>query len=285
MHRCYRDSLAATGTVATMLATHRALHTWKGCRCLYRSPPNSACAVIEGGLPGEKIVVKPNFVYPDPGPGSGDGNYAVFVGRLSAEKGIDTFLAAWKKLGPSVPLKIVGDGPLAAVVEEAVASNPGIEWLKSQPLDVVYKIVGKARFLVVTSQCYESSSASLSRRLPRALRCSTSRLGGLASILDHGRTGLHFEPGNPADLAAKVQQFLAEPQELNRMRQAARQECERNYTADANHRALMAIYQRAGIKETANSKQVSGFTTHHSRITHKSQNWPRKVDLFGVALA
>ena len=71
---------------------------------------------VANNLPASKIRVKPNFVFPDPGPGTGSGGYAIFAGRLSPEKGIDTMLAAWQLLKPTVPLKIVGDGPLAEQV-------------------------------------------------------------------------------------------------------------------------------------------------------------------------
>jgi glycosyltransferase involved in cell wall biosynthesis len=67
----------------------------------------------------------------------------------------------------------------------------------------------------------------------------------MAAMVDDGRTGLYFKPGNPADLAAKVRQILADPLQLARMRHAARQEFNRNFTADANHKRLMAIYEQA----------------------------------------
>ena len=72
-----------------------------------------------------------------------------------------------------------------------------------------------------------------------------SKLGAMAEIVDDGRTGLHFKPGDPVDLAAKVRSILADPLEAARMRQAARQEFDQNFTADVNHQSLMAIYERA----------------------------------------
>ena len=71
---------------------------------------------IEGGLPAHKIAVKPNFAYPEPSPGRGDGGYAVYVGRLSAEKGIETLLNAWRSLGNVVPLKIASPNALLNLV-------------------------------------------------------------------------------------------------------------------------------------------------------------------------
>ena len=113
VHKCYRGSRAASGVVTAMLTTHRALRTWRKKVDVYIALTEFARRkFIEGGLPAGKIIVKPNFVYPDPGPGEGEGGFALFVGRLSFEKGVGTLLAAWEHLDRRIPLKIVGDGPL-----------------------------------------------------------------------------------------------------------------------------------------------------------------------------
>ena len=96
MHACYRQSRPATGALAAMLGVHRALGTWSRLVDVYIASSEFARdKFIEGGLPAERIVVKPNFVHPDPGLGRGDGGYALFIGRLSPEKGIGTLLATW----------------------------------------------------------------------------------------------------------------------------------------------------------------------------------------------
>src|SRR5439155_20865546 len=119
-HKCYRDSRAATAATAAMLSFHRAIGTWANAVDAYITPTNFAREkFIAGGLPAEKIHVKPNFVEPDPGIGAGGGGYAIFVGRLSHEKGLDTLLAAWDLCRDVLPLKIVGDGPLAGPVKNA----------------------------------------------------------------------------------------------------------------------------------------------------------------------
>src|SRR5262249_25469144 len=91
LHRCYRGSLSASIGVATAAAAHRLIGTWKNAVDVYIALSNfSKNKFIEGGMPAEKIVVKPNFLDPDPRAGSGRGGYAIFVGRLSPEKGIET---------------------------------------------------------------------------------------------------------------------------------------------------------------------------------------------------
>jgi len=134
VHGCYRGSVPATATVVTMLTIHRAVRTWERAIDLYVALTDFARKkFIEGGFPPEKIVVKPNFVHPDPGPGTGKGGYAVFLGRLSPEKGVATMLRAWETLGAKLPLKIIGAGPFrgkswrpqsASPVSSMSARNP-----------------------------------------------------------------------------------------------------------------------------------------------------------------
>jgi glycosyltransferase involved in cell wall biosynthesis len=200
--------------------------------------------LVAAGLPAEKIVIKSNFAYPDPGPGGGEGGYAIYVGRLSAEKGIETLLAAWRQHGVP-PLKLVGDGPIAPAVRQAMALNPRIEWLRTVPQATVYHLVGKAACLILPSQCYENFPRVVIEAFAKGTPAIVSRLGAMAEIVDDGRNGLHFKPGDPMDLAEKVGRMLADPFKLKRMRQAARKKFDENFTADANHKILMAIYERA----------------------------------------
>ena len=120
---------------------------------------------IEGGLPAEKIVVKPNFITTDPGVGGGRGEYGVFVGRLAPHQGLETLLKAWKTLGGKVPLKVVGDGPMTATVQGSEAKDAGIEWLGRRSAQEVYSLIGEAMFLVFPSEWYENLRPGRNRGL------------------------------------------------------------------------------------------------------------------------
>lgn len=246
VHKCYHDSRDASAVIATMQTMHRVLGTWRKAVDVYVALcESSRRKLVEGGLPADKIVVKSNFAYPDPGPGAGTGRYAVFVGRLATEKGLETLLAAWRHLNGSLPLKIIGDGPMAAAVQEAAAKDTTIQWLGNLPLEAVYALVGAATFLMLPSQCYENFPRVVIEAFAKGTPVIASKLGAMAEIVDDGRTGLHFKPGDPVDLAAKVRRILADQPQLTRMRQAARQEFDQYFTADVNHKNLVAIYERA----------------------------------------
>jgi glycosyltransferase involved in cell wall biosynthesis len=244
VHKCYRGSRAASAATATMLVAHRAAAT-------YRRQVDAYIALTEfgrqkfiaGGLPAEKVVVKPNFVSPDPGPGAGRGGYALFVGRLAPGKGLETLLDAWTRHAPGMPLKILGDGPLAGLVREASAAGAArIEWLGRRPLAEVYDAMGSAAVLVMPSVWYEGLPKTLIESFAKGTPVIASRLGALAECVTDGHTGYLFRPGDPADLAAQVRRAETD---ASAMRLACRREFEARYTATRNLQMLLDVYRGA----------------------------------------
>ena len=246
VHGCYRGSRAASGVVATMLTLHRAWRTWTEMVDIYVALTEFARdKFVAGGLPAEKILVKPNFVAPDPGRGQGEGGYALFVGRLASEKGIGTMLSAWDRLGTRTPLKIVGDGPLKDQVVRAAAGRSNVQWLGHRPVADVYALMRKADMLVFPSEWFETFGRVAAEAFAAGTPVIAANIGAVAELVEHGRTGLKFRPGDPEDLATQVGWALSHPAELRRMRGEARAEFEAKYTAERNYLALMEIYEAA----------------------------------------
>ena len=258
LYGCYRESRAASAVVAGMITLHRALGTWNLVDRFIALTEFARQKFIEGGFPPEKISVKPNFVHPDPGPGEGHGGYALFVGRLSPEKGLGTLLMAWEHLGGKVPLKIVGNGPLAPEVQEAQKRIPGVEWLGRKAPEEVYALMGEAAFLVFPSEWYETFGRVAIEAFAKGTPVLAAHIGAVGEVTEDGRTGLHFRPGDPEDLAAKVEWLLAHPNELARMRKEARAEYEAKYTAEQNYAQLMAIYHEVLPKRRYDGKRHGG---------------------------
>jgi len=246
VHKCYRGSRAASGVVTAMLVTHRALGTWTEIVDVYVALTEFARRkFIEGGLPAEKILVKPNFIYPDPGPGEGGGGYALFVGRLSSEKGVGTLLAAWERLDRRIPLKVVGDGPLREQAVEAANRHPCVEYLDHRPAEEVLALLKESTMLVFPSEWYEGFSRVVAEAFATATPIVAADIGMAAELVEHGHTGLRFLPGDPEDLAAQVRWFFSHPEEHTRMRREVRAEYEAKYTAQRNHQMLLGIYESA----------------------------------------
>lgn len=243
MHRCYRDSAAATATVAAMQTAHRFAGTWSRLVDRYIAVTEfGRRKYVEAGLPAERVDVKPNFVTPDPGPGPHTGDYALFVGRLVPEKGVDTLLEAWRRFDGRRRLLVVGRGPLAGRVRRATG---GVELLGGCPRDRVVALMREARVLVFPSEWYEGFPLTLVEAYATGLPVIASGLGAMREIVDHGRTGLHFSPGDADELAARLRWAVEHPAEMARMGRRARESYERKYTAERNHSTLTRIYRHA----------------------------------------
>lgn len=241
VHRCYRDRLDSSIAMFTMLETHRALHTWDGVDAFITLTELAKNKMQEGGLPASKLHIKPNFVE-DKGLGNG-GNGALFVGRLTEEKGVRTLLQAWKLIGHQFPLTIVGDGPLK---DEVTAQLPaGVRYLGSRSPDEVRTLMKEADLVVFPSAWYETFGL-----VPvEAMSCGTPSLIGsvtvAAEFVQPQVNGLHFQSGNAVSLAQQVFWFLEHREQWPSMRAAARQEYEANYTPALNLKRLEHIYQTA----------------------------------------
>lgn len=245
-HRCYRESRGASGAVTAMLGVHRAFGTWSRRVDVYVALTSfSKQKFVEAGLPAEKLVVKPNFVFPDPGPGRGEGGCVLFVGRLSAEKGIDTLLDALRRLDGKVSARIVGDGPLADRVARAAEEVAGLSWLGARSLEETCRLMGSAALLVVPSEWYENFPRVVVEALAKGTPIVAARLGALDEIVEDGRFGLHFRYGDAEDLARQLAWATDHPDRLSAMRLAARAEYESKYTADRNYATLLEIYRQA----------------------------------------
>lgn len=245
-HRCYRSSLLASAGVTTMLSIHNLMQTWITTVDRYVALTEFARQVfITGGLPAEKIVVKPHFIHPDPGIGTGKGGYALYVGRLSVEKGLDTLLAAWERLDQTIPLKIIGDGPLAPQVEEAASRLAHVEWLGRKPVAEVYDVMGEATCLIFPSKWYETFGRVAVEAFAKGTPVIASRIGAIAELVESGRTGLHFQPGHVDDLVNAVLMLVNHPDLCATMRAQARLEFESKYQMEHNYQQLMEIYAQA----------------------------------------
>jgi len=239
-HACYRSSRPATAAVATMLTIHRATGTWQRTVDFYIAlSAFSKAKFVEGGIPAERIAVKPNFIDTVPEPASVPGKYALFAGRLSEEKGIATLRAAWE-LDPALPLVVAGDGPM-----QIGHWPPGIRALGHQPRDKVLAMMHGAAMLIFPSVWYECNPMTILEAFAHGLPVVASDLGAMRELVDHGRTGLLFRAGDAQDLARTVRWAVEHPSELAVMRMEARREYEAKYTPERNYSMLMDIYGAA----------------------------------------
>jgi glycosyltransferase involved in cell wall biosynthesis len=245
-HGCYRGSGIATAAVAGMLTVHKLLRTWaKQVDLLLVCTEFARRKFVDAGFDEACIRVKPNFIVSDPGVRPDRGSTALFIGRLSPEKGPQLLPLAWSKLAAAIPMEVVGDGSLRVSLE-ADCAHLGLHsvhftgWLSAR---AAMEYLRAAKFLVVPSTCYEGFPMAIAEAYACGVPVIAAGHGGLAEIVRDGSTGLHFATGNADDLAAKVEWAWTHPNEMETMGRAARAEFEAKYNAGAALKHLEGAYE------------------------------------------
>lgn len=277
-HRCYRGSLPGTAAVAGMLSLHHAIGTWRQTVDRYVALTEFARAkFIEGGLQADRIVVKPNFLTNAPPVRAGDGDYALFVGRLTEEKGITTLMDAWERI--SIPLRIVGSGPWEARLRAWAASRPHVSVEGWVPPSEVARHLAAARFLVMPSLWYEGFPIVLLEAMAAGVPVLASRHGSLAELAVQTRGCVTVAPGDAPALAAASLR-LWEDAPLNRsLSLRGRQAFEASYDSDAGYRRLLEVYE--GVVETSPSRHPHPSSVWVENTPVADLNLRETVDLIG----
>lgn len=249
LHRCYRNSMLETAIAFGMTAVHRHLQTWnnKVNRFIALSTFSKE-KFVQFGLPPQRISIKPNFVptLPNYRIANGQRNGALFVGRLSEEKGVSTLLKSWQ--GLTETLSIIGDGPLAALVKRRSKSQ-NIRWLGYLEREKLFAELQSARFVVIPSQCFENFPLIVAESFAAGTPVVAARIGALSETVINGQTGLLCDAFDQNDLRKKIKWAFDHPNDMELMGRLARKQFDRYYTPSANYRQLMRIY-RAALSES-----------------------------------
>ena len=241
MHGCYRSSRAQTVVLSGMLS----LHNWLGTldRCVDRVIALSEFGrqkFVAGGLPAERVVVKPNFVRGSESVVGSEKAGFLFVGRLSEEKGIAVLADAARQL-PDAQITVVGEGTKRSLVE----GIPNVRCMGGLGQQAVMAEMAGASWLLVPSICYEGFPRTIAEAYSVGLPVIASRIGALAEIVSDGRTGLHFEAGNGTDLACVMRTAMKDRAAQARMGAEARSDYDRKYSPAVNLDRLISIYREA----------------------------------------
>lgn len=245
LHACYRSSRLASFVSGASMAVHDHLGTWENEINRYIALTEFAGAKMSTfRVPREKIDIKPNFAM-DYGVGPGDGSFALFVGRLTPEKGILTLLDADRLGKLCMDVVILGDGPLRNDVEMA-ASRPEtrLTYRGAVTKEAIRRYMREARVLIFPSVWHEGLPLVLVEAFSCGLPVLAANLPNVASLISEGETGALFESSSAEALATGLRD-LSKRATLSFMRHGARTEYLRRYTPDINYQILLSIYRRA----------------------------------------
>jgi glycosyltransferase involved in cell wall biosynthesis len=209
---------------------------------IFLSPSHFMADLIGRRIPQDKIRILHNgidttaFV-----PQYHDKGYALYVGRISPEKGVETLLKAHASLKCRFPLNIIGTGPL---IDQLRTTYPQAEFMGYQTGAALYNIIRDAAFVVVPSECHENCSMVVLEAMALGKPVIGSRVGGIPEQIEDGRTGLLFEMSNTKELSEKMHNLQASPSLRKELGKTARIKCEMEYSLATHCRDLIGIYER-----------------------------------------
>ena len=245
---CWRRSRFLTAIVVKMLRFHESKNTFKDLiDCHIALSEFSRDKFIAAGYAPDKITVKPNFVssVPEETQGPKMDKYALFVGRLSEEKGVRFLVKCWEAIS-HIPLKIMGTGELLQELKiSARRKRLNIEFLGEKENEEVAKYIKNSSFTIFPSQWYEPFGRVIIESFACGIPVIASSIGAAQELVSDHKTGLLFMPADRDDLIKKVNYLWGNAALLKRMGENARAEYLLKYTEEINYEKLMRIYARA----------------------------------------
>jgi len=226
-----------------LLALEAYFHKWRGSYKavdLFLAPSQFLADLASRRVSGEKIRVLRNGIDTDDfQPNYADQGYALYFGRISREKGIETLLAAHSGIDSKLPLKIAGTGPL---FESLSTRFPKAEFLGYKTGEELKTSIANAAFVVVPSEWYENCSMTVLEAMAFGKPVIGSRIGGIPEQVEDNQTGLLFKMGNRAELAEKMEHLAARPELRTAMGAAARLKLEEQYSLVRHNEELLKMY-------------------------------------------
>lgn len=248
-NKCHKDSFAASAIYAFESYFNQLFQKFKRNVRFFIAPSLFLKnKLIDFGWPGKKIEYIPNYlVLSEFEPKYAPGKYFLYLGRLSAEKGVSTLIKAFMKIkSDKVNLWIVGEGPVRNQLEEIASADSRIRFTGYLSGNKLKQTTSDALAVIVPSEWYENASISILESFAFGKPVVGSRIGGIPEMVEEGLNGYLFEPGNVDDLKDKLELMLSKPnKDIEQMGKAARDKVEREYNAELHYERLMEVYNKA----------------------------------------
>ncbi len=244
-HRCVKDSRTASWLTAAELALHRRLGLYEKNVDAYIAPSRFVKAIFnEYGVGDDRIRVVPHFIDAADWEPRYAGGYALYVGRLSPEKGVDILIRA-AAAARNVPLRIVGTGPEEAALKKLAGSlgAANVEFRGFKENEELRAEYAGARFVVIPSVWYEVFGLTALEAYAAGKPVVASEIGGLAELIQPGKTGVPVSAGDVAGLAEVINGLWKDPVACERLGRAGRAWVEKDFSPETHYERIMKVYR------------------------------------------
>jgi len=202
--------------------------------------------MVAGGVPRQKIAICGNYIESTAASVADKRGYILYLGRLSAEKGVATLIKSLPLID-GVVLKVAGSGPDEKNLQTKALELNGarVEFLGHISGAEKQRIVAEALCMVVPSEWYENFPISVVESMSLGTPVVASKIGGLPDMIEHGVNGMLFEAGNHVDLANCLRSIIENKELASKMAEQSINTAISKFGAEEHYRQLNAIYKDA----------------------------------------
>jgi glycosyltransferase involved in cell wall biosynthesis len=249
--RCY-PGFGARATLMTEAYIHRWLGTYRKCVDRFLAPSQFVRdKFVEHGWNGAKFEVLPHFqkIHEPPGPNGKDGPL-LYVGRLSAEKGVDDLLRSVKKV-PHMKLIVAGDGPQRNELQKLAASLSldNVEFVGHVGGAERDSLITQSQFTVLPSHAYETLGKTILESYAQGRAVVASDTGSRRELVENGETGLLYRTGDVNQLAGAIRLLGSKPELAEKMGRAGWELVRQHHTPEGHYQKLLSLYERLIAKK------------------------------------
>jgi glycosyltransferase involved in cell wall biosynthesis len=217
--------------------------------------------LIQYGVPAMRVQVLPHGIVVPPNlPETTNSRGAIYVGRLSSEKGVHVLLAAMARC-PEVPLTIVGEGPQRPALERAASRLPAGQVTFRGQLSRLEVLEGltQSAFAVVPSICYEAFSLAAVETMAMGRALIVSRIGALPELVGEEEAGLIVPTGDVAALADAMKRLATDPTLARRLGAEGQRRALRKWSLNEHLNGLISVYE--AVRNRGRLDPSAGVTT------------------------
>jgi glycosyltransferase involved in cell wall biosynthesis len=246
--RCKKKSIGASAIAALEIIIHRIMRVYNYVDKFIAPSRFLKHKFVEYGFKEDKIAHLDHFIdFPIVEDMVVPGDYYLFVGRISEEKGVKTLIDAASRINAG-KLKIAGDGPLLdEMIAYVNAKGKGdvIEFLGHKSREDLFDLYRECKFLIVPSEWYENSGLIIFEAFACGKAVIGSNMGGIPELVKNEERGMIFKPGDSEELSAIIQYLINNPDKAVEMGKNARNFLAKNLNAETHYLKLTDIYKRA----------------------------------------
>jgi len=246
-YRCVKNHFLASSARIIAMYVYKWLRIYDSVQAFIVPCTFMRDKLIEGGFPEHRIHLLRYPVVERQGfQQTGKGNYLLYFGRISYEKGLDTLIEAFQLLQPSVDLVIAGrsyDGEQERLLELINPEHRGrIHFPGFKKEDELAGLISGAIMSIVPSRWYDNAPISIYESLLHGTPVVASRIGGIPEQIVDGVTGRLFSPGSSGELAEALRWMLNDRNRLDAMGKAGRKYVTGELSIDSHIQKLTALF-------------------------------------------